>query len=55
MVHIKTGNDEIGKLKEGYNIMIQEIQSIQQTVEEQRIKEKLSLTSFRLRLSHISL
>jgi two-component system sensor histidine kinase YesM len=44
MVHIKTGNDEIGKLKEGYNIMIQEIQKlIQQTVEEQRIKRKAEL------------
>ncbi len=44
MVHIKTGNDEIGKLKEDYNIMIQEIQKlIQQTVEEQRIKRKAEL------------
>lgn len=44
IVDIKTGNDEIGKLKEDYNIMILEIQKlIQQIVEEQRIKRKAEL------------
>lgn len=44
MVDIKAGNDEIGKLKQDYNIMILEIQKlIQQTVEEQRIKRKAEL------------
>lgn len=44
MVEIETGNDEIGELKQDYNIMISEIQKlIQQTVEEQRIKRKTEL------------
>lgn len=44
MVDIETGNDEIGQLKQDYNIMISEIQKlIQQIVEEQRIKRKTEL------------
>lgn len=43
-VDIKAGKDEIGKLKDGYNIMIGEIQKlINKVVEEQRIKRKAEL------------
>lgn len=39
-----TGNDEIGKLGAGYNIMISEIQNlIEEVVEEQRLKRKAEL------------
>ena len=44
MVEIKTGNDEFGKLRDGYNIMILEIQKlIRRMVEEQKIKRKAEL------------
>ncbi|TYQ15158.1 UNVERIFIED_CONTAM: two-component system sensor histidine kinase YesM [Acetivibrio alkalicellulosi] len=44
MVNIKSGKDEIGKLKEGYNMMIKEIQNLlQKTIEEQKIKRKAEL------------
>jgi|LSQX01.2.fsa_nt_gb two-component system sensor histidine kinase YesM len=44
MANIKTGNDEIGKLKDCYNIMVSEIQNLlHQTVEEQKIKRKAEL------------
>lgn len=43
-VHIKTGNDEIGKLKDGYNIMIEEIQTlIDKIIKEQKVKRKAEL------------
>jgi len=44
MVNVKTGNDEIGKLKDCYNLMVSEIQNLlHQTMEEQRIKRKAEL------------
>ncbi len=43
-VRIPTSNDEIGKLKDGYNMMIQEIQRlIYRIVEEQKVKRKAEL------------
>ncbi len=43
-VDIKAGNDEIGKLRDGYNIMIGEIQNlINKVVDEQKIKRKAEL------------
>jgi two-component system sensor histidine kinase YesM len=43
-VDIKTGNDEIGKLKDVYNIMIREIQKLfSNIIEEQKIKRKAEL------------
>lgn len=43
-VDIKAGNDEIGKLRDGYNIMIFEIQKlINRVIQEQRIKRKAEL------------
>jgi two-component system sensor histidine kinase YesM len=43
-IEIMTGNDEIGKLRDGYNTMIQQIQNlIARVVEEQRIKRKTEL------------
>ncbi|TCL71573.1 two-component system sensor histidine kinase YesM [Hydrogenispora ethanolica] len=43
-VDIKTGNDEIGELKNGYNIMIEEIQKlIAKLVADQKIKRKAEL------------
>ncbi|MEN8907487.1 MAG: sensor histidine kinase [Clostridiales bacterium] len=43
-VEINTGNNEIGKLKDGYNIMISEIKKlIKGIIEEQSIKRKLEL------------
>jgi two-component system, sensor histidine kinase YesM len=44
MVQFETGQDEIGKLKDGYNIMIQEIQKLlERTIEEQKIIRKTEL------------
>ncbi|NLD50414.1 MAG: sensor histidine kinase [Clostridiaceae bacterium] len=44
LVSVKTGNDEIGKLKDCYNMMVTEIQNLlHQTMEEQRIKRKAEL------------
>ncbi|MDO8685222.1 MAG: sensor histidine kinase [Clostridiales bacterium] len=44
MVDLKIGNDEIGKLKDGYNIMICEIEKlIDRIVEEQKVKRKAEL------------
>ena len=44
MVHFETGQDEIGKLKDGYNVMIQEIQSLlERTIEEQKIIRQTEL------------
>lgn len=44
MVHFETGQDEIGKLKDGYNIMIQEIQNLlERTISEQKIIRKTEL------------
>lgn len=43
-VEIKAGNDEIGKLRDGYNTMIGEIQNlISRIVEEQKMKRKTEL------------
>lgn len=43
-VSINTGNDEIGRLQNGYNIMIDEIQKlIERVVEEQKTKRKAEL------------
>lgn len=43
-VEIYTGNDEIGKLRDGYNIMITEIQDlIRRVVEDQKVKRKAEL------------
>ncbi|QGQ97719.1 HAMP domain-containing protein [Paenibacillus psychroresistens] len=43
-VKIKAGNNELGRLRDGYNIMIQEIQKqIKNVIEEQRIKRKAEL------------
>ena len=43
-VDITAGNDEIGKLRDGYNIMISEIQIlINKVVEDQKIKRKAEL------------
>lgn len=43
-VDINAGNDEIGKLRDGYNIMISEIQIlINKVVEDQKIKRKAEL------------
>ncbi len=43
-VSIKAGSDEIGKLRDGYNIMIQEIQNlIKHVITEQKIKRKAEL------------
>ena len=43
-VTIKTGNDEIGELKDGYNMMIEEIQKlISKIVVDQKIKRKAEL------------
>lgn len=43
-VHLKSGKDEIGQLKDGYNLMIQEIQKlIERIVEEQKIIRKAEL------------
>lgn len=43
-VSIRAGNDEIGKLRDGYNIMISEIQGlIHRVVEDQKIKRKAEL------------
>jgi two-component system, sensor histidine kinase YesM len=43
-VDIETGNDEIGRLRDGYNIMISEIEKlINRVVEEQRIKRQVEL------------
>ncbi|MCX7709501.1 MAG: sensor histidine kinase [Clostridia bacterium] len=44
LVDIKTGNDEIGKLRDGYNAMIVEIQNlISKIMEEQKMKRKTEL------------
>ena len=44
IVNIQTGNDEIGKLKDGYNIMIQQIQELlERSVAEQKIIRKTEL------------
>ncbi|HHW49457.1 MAG TPA: sensor histidine kinase [Clostridiaceae bacterium] len=43
-VDVKTGNDEIGKLRDGYNIMISQIQKlIDKLLEEQKVKRKAEL------------
>ena len=43
-VNIKAGSDEIGQLRDGYNIMIQEIQNlIKRVIAEQKIKRKAEL------------
>lgn len=43
-VEMETGNDEIGQLKSGYNLMVVEIQNlIQKIVNEQRTKRKAEL------------
>lgn len=43
-VDIVTGNNEIGKLRDGYNIMISEIQNlINRVVEDQKVKRKAEL------------
>jgi two-component system, sensor histidine kinase YesM len=43
-VNIETGNDEIGRLRDGYNIMISEIEKlINRVVEEQKIKRQVEL------------
>ncbi len=43
-VNIKAGKDEIGKLKDGYNTMVEEIQKlIYRIVEEQKMKRKTEL------------
>lgn len=43
-VDIRSGDDEIGKLRDGYNIMIGEIQElIKRVIQEQRIKRKAEL------------
>ncbi|MCX7708504.1 MAG: sensor histidine kinase [Clostridia bacterium] len=43
-VDIQAGNDEIGKLRDGYNIMIGEIQNlIHKVVDEQKVKRKAEL------------
>lgn len=50
-VEIKAGNDEIGKLKDGYNTMIEEIQNlIEKIVEEQKIKRKIELDSLQAQI-----
>lgn len=44
MMEMKTGNDEIGQLKDGYNIMVQEIENlIQKIVREQKTIRKAEL------------
>lgn len=44
LVRFETGQDEIGKLKDGYNIMIQEIQNLlERTISEQKIIRKTEL------------
>jgi two-component system sensor histidine kinase YesM len=44
IVEMETGNDEIGRLKDGYNLMVVEIQNlIQKIVSEQRTKRKAEL------------
>ncbi len=43
-VYIKAGNDEIGQLRDGYNIMIREIQDlIKRVIIEQKVKRKAEL------------
>lgn len=43
-VSIKTGKDEIGQLRDGYNIMIREIQNlIKRVITEQKVKRKAEL------------
>ncbi len=43
-VHIRSGNDEIGKLRDGYNAMVSEIQNlIEKMMMEQKIKRKAEL------------
>ncbi len=43
-VDIEAGNDEIGKLRDGYNIMVFEIEKlINKIIEEQRVKRKAEL------------
>ncbi|WP_224036647.1 sensor histidine kinase [Clostridium gelidum] len=44
-VNIEVGNDEIGKLKDGYNIMVCEIEKlINRIVDEQKVKRKAELS-----------
>lgn len=44
-VNIEVGNDEIGKLRDGYNIMVYEIEKlINRIIEEQRVKRKAELS-----------
>lgn len=43
-VNIKTGNDEIGRLKDGYNLMVEEIEElIGRIIKEQKFKRKAEL------------
>lgn len=45
IVRLKTGQDEIGSLKDGYNLMIIEIQDLlRRTVNDQKIRRKLELS-----------
>ncbi len=44
-VNIEVGNDEIGKLRDGYNIMVYEIEKlINRIIEEQKVKRKAELS-----------
>lgn len=50
-VDIKIGNDEIGKLRDGYNTMIGEIQKLlARTMEEQKIKRKAELSALQAQI-----
>lgn len=50
-VDINTGNDEFGKLRDGYNIMILEIEKlINRVVEEQKIKRKAELDALQAQI-----
>lgn len=50
-VDINIGNDEIGKLRDGYNTMISEIQKLlARTLEEQKIKRKAELSALQAQI-----
>jgi two-component system, sensor histidine kinase YesM len=50
-VNIKSGNDEIGKLRDGYNAMIEEIQNLfSKILQEQKLKRKVELDALQAQI-----